>query len=318
MDEFTLIKDYFAPLTRGFAGSLNLADDAALLDVPPGQQLIVTKDAISEGVHFLGNENPALIARKLLRVNLSDLAAMGATPLCYFLALMLPGDTDSDWIEQFAEGLKTDQAEFSIHLAGGDTTATRGPLALSLTALGLVPQGQALLRRGAKAGDDIYVSGTIGDGALGLLSLQEKIIASEFLQQRYLLPQPRLALGEKLRNIANAAMDISDGLAQDLGHICTASSVGATIHRPLIPLSPAASGLVAANPELWNAILGGGDDYELLFTAAADKAPQIQSLGDKLNLPLTRIGEVTEGSGVSVLDETGNQIKLERRGYRHF
>lgn len=328
MDEFALIKTHFAPLAKNFSGALNLADDAAVIAPPPGHELVVTKDAISAGVHFTDNEPPGLIAQKLLRVNLSDLAAMGATPLCYFLALILPSslsfsgltresipmdprlkaeDDRTKWIAAFAAGLAGDQETFGIALAGGDTTATKGKLALSLTALGTLPAGSALKRSGAKPGDQIFVSGTLGDAALGLES------NDAFLKRRYRLPEPRVALGQRLRGIASACMDISDGLAQDLGHICEASGIGAVIHRPLLPLSDAAK----QHPLAHDAALSGGDDYELLFTAPPEKENTVAALAKELNLPLTRIGEMVSGKEVAVLDEAGKPLKV-KPGYRHF
>jgi thiamine-monophosphate kinase len=335
MDEFNLIARYFAPLAKNFPGARGLKDDAAILAVPEGFELVVTKDAISAGIHFIGDEPPALIARKLLRVNLSDLAAMGATPYCYFLALMLPPslsfprkresishnkmdprvkpeDDMGLWLADFAAGLAEDQKTFGIHLAGGDTTATASGLSFSLTALGLAPKGIALPRGGARPGDDVYVSGTIGDGALGLLSLQGGITKNEWLEQRYLLPQPRTELGEALRGIATSCIDISDGLLQDMGHICAASNVDATLHRPLLPLSKPAAALVGSDPTLWENILGGGDDYELLFTAPPEKASRLAAL------PVTKIGAMALGSGVRILDENGSAITPQKKGFTHF
>lgn len=319
MDEFGLIRTYFAPLAAGFSGSLNLADDAAAIDIPPGKQLVITKDAIVKGVHFIGDEDPALIAKKLLRVNLSDLVAKGATPLCYFLALMLPSDTPESWIARFAEGFHEDQKTYAIHLAGGDTTKTQGGLSLSLTALGLVERGKMLRRSGANIGDDIYVSGTIGDGALGLslmikdphpnpLPKRER----EFLEDRYRLPQPRLTLGRQLVGIATACMDISDGLVQDLGHLCAAAKLGARMVRERVPLSGAVQHLLKESPVLWERILTGGDDYELLFTAPMSARTALAAL------PVTRIGEMVTGSGVSVVTETGESVALSQTGWRHF
>jgi thiamine-monophosphate kinase len=315
MDEFGLIERYFKPLSTGFSGSLNLSDDAAIISPPPGHELVITKDAISQGVHYLGHESPALIARKLLRTNLSDLAAMGATPLCYFLAVMLPKNTTPEWLESFAQGLQQDQKEFGIHLAGGDTIATLGTPSFSLTALGTVPAGKSLRRGGAQIGDIIYVSDTLGDSALGLMMLQ-KNIPSPALEQRYYLPEPRLALGQQLLGIAHAAMDISDGLLQDLGHICAQSQVGATLYRDRLPLSEATQALVHQDAALWNAVLSGGDDYELLFTAAPN-AP-IETLARSLNLRLTAIGEITVENAVRVLDENKNIISVPRKGFAHF
>lgn len=322
MDEFSLIKQYFTPLAAGFPGSLNLTDDAALIDVPAGKQLIITKDTISEGIHFLGTEEAPLVAKKLLRVNLSDLAAKGATPLCYLIAACLPESTDERWVEGFAEGLKQDQQEFAIHLAGGDTTKTLGTLSLSLTAFGLIDSGKMLKRSGAEIGDNIYVSGTIGDATLGLMSLNGELNPNferdDELEQRYFLPQPRVTLGQKLVGIATSCMDVSDGLVQDLGHICTTSQVGATIHLSSLPLSHSAMRLVGRYPELWEHIITGGDDYELLFTAPASAEKTIAALSQEVHVPITKIGHLTKGTNVSVLNAQGSQLALKRTGYRHF
>ena len=326
MDEFDLISRFFKPLAAGFDGSLGLADDAALLSIPEGMELVITKDAISEGIHFIGNEDPALIAKKLLRVNLSDLAAKGAKPLAYFLALMLPKDTSADWIGRFAQGLQEDQTVYDIHLAGGDTTATLGTKSFSITAIGTVPKGQMLRRNGARVGDIIVVSCTLSDSALGLRLLQschpERSEGSPtiawnpsaapqddkaYLINRYLLPQPRLELGLSLHGIANACMDISDGLVQDLGHICKASGVAAIIEAEKIPLSAAAR----AQPDHLMLALTGGDDYELLFTVSPENIHLIPE-------GCTQVGVVKEGSGVTVIGGDGKPITLTHKGYRHF
>ncbi|MEQ1706270.1 MAG: thiamine-phosphate kinase, partial [Rickettsiales bacterium] len=322
---------------------LNLSDDAAIISPPAGCELVITKDAISEGIHFIGSESPDLIAGKALRVNLSDLAAMGAQPLCYFLALMLPKNTSEQWLEKFAGGLKKTGEEFKISLAGGDTTATNGSLSISITAIGSVPRGTALRRNGAKMNDDIYVSGTLGDSALGLQLLlnptsHAPLPSSHFIN-RYLTPQPRISLGIALRDIATACMDISDGLAQDLGHICTASSVGAVIYANQVPLASLRgvalklkaeaddvaiqhldiTGLLryTRNDEIITA-LTGGDDYELLFTVPPAKKSIIEQLAKTLGLPLTCIGKITEGNNVKILDENGKTIELNKKGFSHF
>lgn len=331
MDEFSIIAKYFRPLAAGFAGSLNLSDDAALLSAPVGHELVITKDAISEGIHFIGRESPDLIAGKALRVNLSDLAAMGAQPICYFLALMLPKNTSESWLEKFAEGLKKTGDEFNIALAGGDTTATNGGLSISITAIGSVPRGTALKRSGAKPGDAIYVSGTLGDSAVGLELLRHPRARGDLGQHgktleipvqggddnyfidRYLTPQPRLKLGTSLREIASSCMDISDGLAQDLGHICRASNVGAEIYAPLLPLPLGEGGVRALE-----AAITGGDDYELLFSAPPDKKPAIEQLAKTLDIPLTCIGKITAGNNVQVLDENRKPIELNKKGFSHF
>lgn len=321
MDEFGLIRKYFAPLAESYGGSLGLTDDAAVIEIPPGRELVVTKDAISQGVHFLGTEDAALIAKKLLRVNLSDLAAMGASPLCYFLAAMLPKDIGEEWVKRFAEGLSEDQQRYAIALAGGDTIAMQGLLSFSVTALGTVEKGRALRRSGARAGDTIYVSGTIGDSALGLKLLQGGLSMppemQAWLERRYLLPEPHIALGHKLAGLATACMDVSDGLVQDVGHIAAASRVRAVIRRDRIPLSKAARPLVEANPELWDAVTGGGDDYQLLFTAPESAAEALWLVADTLQLPLTPIGMIEPGEGVTVLDEAGAPIPAHP-GFRHF
>lgn len=310
MQEFDLIKTYFAPLAKGFSGSLGLSDDAAVFTVPEGYELVVTKDAISEGIHFIGSEDATLIAGKALRVNLSDLAAMGAEPICYFLALMLPKDTKEEWVERFADGLRATQEEFSIHLAGGDTTSAHGKISISITALGQLPKGEALKRSGARAGDAVYVSGTLGDAALGLKLLatnNQQPTTENYLINRYLTPQPRLTLGQALRVIVSSAMDISDGLVQDMGHICAASGVGAKIYEDALPISAAAQ----QRPDYLEAALSGGDDYELLFTVPPEK---------KYLVPegCTKIGEIIAGIGVCVLGKNGEEISLNKKGFSHF
>lgn len=316
MDEFDLIEQCFKPLAHGFPGSLNLTDDAAVFSVPNGFELVATTDAMSEGVHFIGNEDPSLIARKLLRTNLSDLAAMGAKPMCYLIAGMLPKATKADWVKRFCEGLARDQKEFGVHVAGGDTIATLGPLCLSLTALGTVPTGKAIKRSTAKAGDTIFVSGTLGDSALGLASLRGQFKKlgkddAEYLEQRYLLPQPRLWLGHQLLTVASSCMDISDGLVQDLGHICKASGVGAEIESKKIPVSEAASHAIALSPEHGISVLTGGDDYELLFTVPKEKLVAVPK-------DCTAIGVIKAGKEVTVLDDKGKPMTLAHKGYSHF
>ena len=323
MREFDIINSLFAPLAQGFDGSLGLRDDAAILRVAQGEELVVTTDAISEGIHFIGSEAPEWIAKKLLRSNLSDLAAMGAKPLCYFLSIMLPENTGSEWIERFARGLAEDQSLFGITLAGGDTIATKGLFSASVTAMGTVKLGTALRRAGAKIGNSVYVSGTLGDSALGLALLQQRLgvevspIDSLWLKERYFLPHPRLGLGQRLVGVAHAAMDISDGLVQDLGHLCAASNVGAVLHRKWLPLSDAAQHVIDSQDDWWQAVLSGGDDYELLFTAPATAKERIAEIAAELHLPLTMVGEIVAGDGVSVQDEHGLDVTPEIKGYSH-
>ena len=300
-----------------------MRDDAALIDGPYGQQYVLTADAIVEGVHFLSDDPPAQVAQKLLRVNLSDLAAKGAVPVGYLLVTALPRVRDEAWLEAFAAGLAADQASVGIGLLGGDSTATEGPATLSITAVGRVASGRALLRSGARLGDGVYVSGTLGDAALGLQALRGELPgigaeARSFLAGRYRLPQPRLALGQRLVDVAHAMMDISDGLVADLGHIAEASGLGAVIEAALLPLSPAARAVIAADPLRLGAALSGGDDYELLFTAAAEAGTALMALADELGLPLARIGQIEAGSGVVVLDDKGDLLAIPVAGYRHF
>ncbi len=321
-DEFGLIERHFAPIARNFPGALELADDAALIDLDPGHQLVATTDALIADVHFFADDPPDLIARKLLRVNLSDLAAMGAEPRAYLLALALPKDTDEAWLAAFAEGLAVDSQGFGIALAGGDTVATGGPLSLALTALGQVAAGCALMRSGAKAGDGVYVSGTIGDGALGLMALKGDLeIAAPHREQvieRYRLPQPRLSLGRRLVGVAHAAIDVSDGLIADLGHICRASGIGVTIAAAAVPLSDAAREAAAGDGALLARLLSGGDDYELAFTAPPEMDGAIATLGEELELPVCAIGQVGPGEGVVVGDSDELGLVFDGGGYRHF
>ncbi len=323
MDEFSLIAELFAPLARGAPEALGLTDDAAVVELPPGRRLVVTTDMVVAGGHFLADDPPAMVARKLLRVNLSDLAAMGAAPRAYLLALAVPRGTKEGWIEDFAAGLAEDQEKYAIHLIGGDIIATDGPLVASLTALGEVSDGGEVLRSGARSGDLVFVSGTLGDAALGLRTLRGELAGVDAagraaLVDRYRLPQPRLALGARLSGIAHAAIDVSDGLVADLGHICECSKVGAEVEAERLPLSPAAQAALDADRSLRPVVLTGGDDYEIAFTAGPEAAGQVAELAAALTLPLTRIGRITAGAEVRVVDDAGADVVLGARGYRHF
>jgi thiamine-monophosphate kinase len=315
--EFEFIARRLRPLATA-RGALALTDDAALLDPSPGQQLVLAKDAMVAGVHFLPDDPPGQIAQKLLRVNLSDLAAMGAAPIGYLLALARPREITDEWLAEFCSGFAADNAAFGVALLGGDTVSTPGPLTLSLTAIGEVPRGAALLRGGARPGDDVWVSGTLGDAALGLKVLRGELDPVEparaALIERYRLPQPRLALGQALRGIASAVIDISDGLVADLGHILEVSGAGAELSADALPLSAAARDLPGAR----DAALSGGDDYELLFTAPPERRGAIEALSSQLDLPLTRIGTIQADPGVHVLDITGRELPVAKAGWQHF
>jgi thiamine-monophosphate kinase len=313
--EFEFIAHRLRPLATA-PGALQLLDDAALLEPRPGTQLVLTKDAMVAGVHFLADDPAGQIAQKLLRVNLSDLAAMGADPIGYLLALARPESIADEWLAAFCAGLAEDNATFGISVLGGDTVSTPGPLTLSLTAIGEVPKGAALLRGGGREGDGIWVSGTLGDAALGLAVLQGALEVAEPLRarliERYRLPRPRLALGRALRGLAHAAIDISDGLLADLGHIVEVSGLGAEVRADLLPMAS------PALPGAQDAALAGGDDYELLFTAPPSQQAAIEELAERLDLRLTRIGEMKAAPGIRVLDATGAEIHPTRAGWQHF
>jgi thiamine-monophosphate kinase len=313
MNEFSFIKQYLARLSESEPGAFRLTNDAATLTPSPGHSLVLTKDILIENVHFLPHTPPEKIAQKLLRVNLSDLAAMGAKPRAYMLGLGLSKHTLSeDWLKAFVHGLKEDQERFGITLIGGDTTAHAGALFLSLTALGEVPEGEALPRQGSVEGDDIYLSGTLGDAALGLLALRGEIAKNPHLITRYELPEPRIALGLSLRGKARAAMDVSDGLLQDIGHML-APGQGACFERSRLPLSPAAESALREAPSLIGTILTGGDDYELLFTAPVSARESIECLPG-----VTRIGKITGNGEVRCLEEDGSILEVEIKGFQHF
>lgn len=308
--EFGLIARHFRPLAG--PGAFDLLDDAATLVPPAGRELVVTVDAMVEGVHFLPDDPAELVARKLLRVNLSDLAAKGATPLAYLLTLSASRGTDDSWLAAFARGLQQDQLTFKISLLGGDTTSTPGPLSLTVTAIGHVAPGAMVRRAGAQIGDGIWVTGTIGDGALGLLARRGEIAdLTGHLADRYHLPRPRLGLVEP--GLVRAAMDVSDGLVQDLGHLCRAAGLGAVIEADRVPLSaPAAE---AGRLEL---CLTGGDDYELLMAVDPARGEALLARGAQLSIPVSRIGTIEAEAGVRVVDGRGNSITPQRGGWSHF
>ncbi|HTZ80387.1 MAG TPA: thiamine-phosphate kinase [Stellaceae bacterium] len=321
LGEFERIARFFAPLAAPEA--LGLLDDVALIPGPSGTEYVLKTDAIVEGVHFLPDDPPEQVAQKLLRVNLSDLAGKGAEPVGYLLTTALPRTRDEAWLERFAAGLAADQKEFGIGLLGGDSVATSGPVTLSVAAIGRVQAGKAPRRSGAKLGDAVFVSGTLGDAALGLKAIRGGLpgldrASRDFLADRYRLPRPRLALGRRLAGLAHAMMDVSDGLVADLGHVCETSGVGATVEAALLPLSPAARMAIAAEPDLLIAALTAGDDYELLLTAPADAEPAIARAAAEAAVPVARIGRIEAGAGVRVLDVRGAAIPIGEAGYRHF
>lgn len=304
--EFTLIARHFAPLAA--PGALGLRDDAAIITPPAGRELVITMDTMVEGTHYLAAEPPENVAKKLLRVNLSDLAAMGATPLHYLLALSAPKTTPPAWFAAFAHGLAEDQHRYAVTLLGGDTTSTQGPITLTITLFGHVAPGTALRRDGARSGDNLYVTGTIGRGVLGLMALRGEIRDPDgMLAAHYRLPEPRLDL--KLHGIATAAMDISDGLVQDASHIAGASNLTLILEPHLVPLPPAA----AAIPDFVTSGQAGGDDYELLLAVPPGHADKMTSIG------ATRIGRCAAGPPeVRAIDAEGAPLVLGTGGWSHF
>jgi thiamine-monophosphate kinase len=315
LSEFEQIAQIMAPLAADAEGAFALTDDAAVFSCPDGEEIVVTTDTLVADVHFFANDPADEVAHKLLGVNLSDLAGMGAKPLHYTLNTSYPANISIEWIRLFAEGLKTIQERYSIILLGGDTTHTPGPLTLSLTAFGTVPIGKALRRTTPKTGDLICVSGTIGDSALGLLVAQGKLTdKSGYLLKRYRQPQPRCLLGQALRDIATGCLDISDGLLADLGHM----KKGAQILLPTIPLSSAAQEQVIKDSSLFETILSGGDDYELLFTVPHREEEQLHQISKQTNTNITVIGRITETSGIQCLDENNEIITFSSTGYLHF
>jgi thiamine-monophosphate kinase len=291
MHEHARIAAFFAPLSKGEAGAFHLTDDAAVLTPPSGMQLVVTTDSVIEGIHLPHGATADQYAHKLIRRNLSDLAAMGATPWRYVLNTHLPGSMSDAWLKHFCDALAALQQEFGMVLVGGDSTSG-DTLHLTATLFGLV--NTPLTRAGAKPGDGIYVTGRIGDAAMALQNLKT---ANGALLARYYRPEPRLSVGQHLHGIATACIDISDGLVQDLNHLCAASKVGATIDVEAIPFSP--QGDIVT-------MLTGGDDYELLFTAPQPPAG--------LDIPITRIGTIIKGTGVEVV---GLEAGVDLSGYQH-
>jgi len=307
MDEFGIIAKYFAPLAG--EGAFSLKDDAAVVPQRLGHDLVVTTDTITEGVDFFGFDPSSSIARKALRVNFSDLAAKGAVPAHYLLNLSLPHTITPDWLAGFAQGLAADQAEYGVTLLGGDTGATDGPLSIAVTAFGFVPIGKMVRRSGARVGDHVYVTGSIGDSGGGLAIFRRETHSlndadRDRLIARYRTPEPPVSLASALRDIAHASIDVSDGLIADLGHIALASGVRIVVEGERVPLSAPLKALWGDNT-LQRAV-GAGDDYQIAFTAPPGQPG-----------PFACIGQVEAGEGIS-LTLNGREIAIPKPGYRHF
>lgn len=316
MSEFDLIRQHFTKATQHT--NLGIGDDAALISLPIGVELAISTDMLVAGTHFFADIDAYQLGWKSLAVNVSDMAAMSANPKWATLAIALPAN-DAIWLSQFSNGFFACAKIFNIDLIGGDTT--RGPLTISVQIMGEVPHGQAIKRSGAKVGDDIWVSGVLGDAALALAHMQNKHILteSEFAScaKSLHMPQPRVALGLALRNIANSAIDISDGLLSDLGHILDASQIGAELRLNDFPCSNLMQ-KYRANPLTQWMILAGGDDYELCFTAPAEKHDEVIALRERLNLKLTKIGHITHGNGLIVRDINDEALSIKETGFDHF
>jgi thiamine-monophosphate kinase len=325
--EADLIATYLAPLARSFPGALALRDDVAVLTPPPGHDLVVTTDAVAAGVHFFPDDAACDIAWKALAVNMSDLAAKGAEPLAYQMALSFPEAPERTWMAEFAEGLAEAQAVFGIALSGGDSDRRPGPLSITITAVGRVAHGRIVQRATARQGDHLFVSGSLGDSALGLKLRRDpdlghtwglSSLASGHLLQRYLRPQPRLQLREALLQHAAAAMDLSDGLAKDLSRMCVACGTGAHIRMQDIPLSDPAAQVLSKDVHQLQSILSGGDDYELLIAVRPDASAAFRDAAHLAGIEVAGIGQMTREGGVVIEDPRGKVVQLGDQGWEHF
>jgi thiamine-monophosphate kinase len=321
--EDRLIARHFKPIAT-HPGALGLSDDAAFIKPPAGCDLVLQTDVIVGGVHFFPDDAAHTVASKALRVNLSDLAAKGAKPLGFLLSLALPKETGDDWLADFATGLRGDAVLFGCPLFGGDTTVTPGPAMVSIAMFGAVPEGTMVRRAGAKPGDLVFVSGTIGDAALGLLLRRGdapwKLEAAQrqHLVSRYLLPLPRNALAEAVRTHASAAMDVSDGLVGDLAKLARVSQVAAEIDAARVPHCDAAQAVIAADPAARETALTGGDDFEIVCTVPPAKAESFRAAAKAANVPVTEIGVITAGEGARFRDAQGKTLTFKRTSFSHF
>ncbi|MFA5899542.1 MAG: thiamine-phosphate kinase [Hyphomicrobium sp.] len=328
ISEQALIAEFWVPLAADFPGAFSLKDDCATIACPPGGELVVTTDGLIAGVHFLPGEDAFSVGWKALAVNVSDLTAKGATPLAYLMSVALPEAPERAWLARFAEGLAAAQHAFGCHLAGGDTDRTPGPLSVTITAFGVVPAGRMVRRGGGRPGDHVYVSGTIGDAALGLAlkrdtdtrarwGLDDK--AYRYLEGRFSRPRPPTALAPVLLACASAAMDVSDGLVKDFGSLCGAAGLGGQIEAARVPLSEAARLVIASGGASLADLVTGGEDYEVLAAVPADRVEAFEQLAATADTRVTRIGVVEpNAAGIVMLDDAGTAMTFERRGWDHF
>lgn len=323
--EEALIAEFWAPLAEDFPGALGLMDDCATITARPGEEIVVTTDALIAGVHFFPGDDPRAIGWKALAVNVSDLVAKGATPLAYLMSLALP-ELSREWLQAFAGGLRGAQKAFGCHLIGGDTDRTLGPLSVTIAALGTLPVGSMVRRSTARPGDHVYVSGTIGDAALGLaLRLDPSLgapldaAARDYLERTFSRPSPPLALASILRQCASASIDISDGLMKDFDRLCRASGVGGHIEAPAVPLSQPARKILQAGSATLADLLSGGEDYGVLTTVSPYRATTFERLSAQSGCPVARIGTICEPHiGVAVLDAAGQPLVFDKMGWDHF
>jgi thiamine-monophosphate kinase len=325
--EEAIIQEFLAPLAAGYPGAFGLKDDCAVLTPAAGHDLIVKTDPIAAGVHFFPDDKPEDIAWKALAVNVSDLAAKAATPRAYVMALSFPEAPARDWMQRFAAGLAEAQRAFGMHLIGGDTDRRPGPVSITLTVFGEVPSGRMVQRGTAHAGDRLLCTGQLGDSALGLALIKDPSLTARWgltaaetahVKQRYWRPMPRLEARDVLRDVASAAMDLSDGLMKDCGRMCAASGVGARLATRDLALSPAAAKIVRAEPSRWQDVVAGGDDYEILFAVRPDRIARLVAEAAKRALPICAIGDVIPGSGVTITAPDGQPLVLDRTGWDHF
>ncbi|MGQ0457725.1 MAG: thiamine-phosphate kinase [Hyphomicrobium sp.] len=323
-NETELIQTFLAPLAAGAPGAFGLGDDAAVLSVAPDQDLVVTTDPVIAGVHFFADDRAEDIAWKALAVNVSDLAAKGADPVAYTLALAFPEAPERAWMSRFAQGLHEAQTVFGCHLVGGDTDRTPGPLSVGVTAFGAAPKGRVIRRSGARDGDRVFVTGTLGDAALGLRVRRERArfegalsAADEaLLVDRHLRPRPRTALVGALRSYARAALDVSDGFAKDLARL--AGPHGAKVFFAALPLSPPASKALRADAQVAQTIVSGGDDFEILIAVAPESAADFAAMATTLGVRVSEVGAIGGAAGVTIIDADGRAMALANAGYDHF
>ena len=320
MNEFEMVQKYFLPLTMGRDEAGGLLDDAAIFSVPDGMDMVISSDTLNSGTHFLEDEKPENIAHKCLRVNLSDMAAMGATPCAYQMNLAFNAYPDEPWVKAFSGALLEDNEKFGVFCAGGDTTVAEGSLLVSLTIFGFVPKGKAVKRSGAKEGDVIVLTGPIGRAAVGvksLLGLLELDNPEPFLSICH-KPEPRTPLSPAIAQYANAAIDISDGLIADLTHVCDASGLSGELQLGAIPFTDETVALLKAGIVNVETLLTGGDDYEIAMAVAPSNINALSEAAKAVGLDLSVVGEFKAGEGVHVMNEGEGELEFKQTGWTHF